>query len=101
MPETELIIRGLIDKLIDDQLSDADLDLIHKTFEDLRPKGAIRDDRRDAVFGFIMGAVQAHFGELFRAIFKRNPTVEEIGIAVDVFSKRLPRIKSRIDETFT
>lgn len=101
MAETELIVRGLIDKLIEDQLTDAVLGSTHKMFEVLKPIGAIRGDRRDAVFGCIMGSVQAHFGELFNGIFKRYPNDEEIEIAVDVFQKRFLRIKSRIDETFT
>ena len=97
---TELVVRGLIDKLIEDQLEYSVLEKTHQTFQALKTFGAIRDDRGDAIFGYVMGAVQAHFGRHFNDIFNRYPNVEEMQIAVDVFQKRMLRIKSKIDETF-
>jgi hypothetical protein len=101
MDGTEVVIRGLIDKLIEDHLTDVDLDSSHKIFESFKVTGAIRNDRRDAVFGYVVGAVFTEFGKFFKDIFKRYRNVEEMNIAVDVFNNRLLRIKSRIDETFT
>ena len=101
MVETEFLVRGLMDKLIEDQLKDGRLGLTHKMFESLKPAGAIRADRRDAVFGFVMGAVVAKFLEYFRGIYNRSPNEKEIEISGEVFQKRMLRIKSRIDETFT
>jgi hypothetical protein len=101
MAGTEVVIRGLVDKLIEDHLTDVDLGSSHKIFESFKVTGAIRNDRRDAVFGYIVGAVFTEFGKYFKDIFERYPNEEEITIAVDVFNNRLLRIKSRIDETFT
>ena len=101
MVDSELTIRGIIDKLIDNQLNDVDLAMTHMTFEAMKYSGAIRGDRRDAVFGFIMGTLQSNFGALFRLMFNRNPNTDEVAIAVEVYQKNIYRIKSRIDETFT
>ena len=98
---TELIVRGLIDKLIEDQLDYSVLGKTHQLFESLKTFGAIRVDRRDAVFGYIMGAVQSRFGNHFNEIYNRYPNIEEVAIAIDVFQKRMLQIRSRIDETFT
>jgi len=101
MSESELFVRGLMDTLIEDQLTDDSLDITHKMFERLKPTGAIRSDRRDAVFGFVVGSVVAKFFEYFRRMYNRSPNDKEVELSVDVFHKRMLRIKSRIDETFT
>ena len=97
---TELVVRGLVDKLIEDQLEYSVLEKTHQMFQALKTFGAVRDSRRDAILGYIMGAVQSHFGRHFNDIYNRYPTTEEITIAVDVFQKRMLQIKSKVDETF-
>jgi hypothetical protein len=101
MSHTELIVRGLLDKLIEDNLTDEQLSSSHKFFESFKPAGAVRGDRRDAIFGYIMGVVMTRFYEDFQKIFKRAPNLEETKLVVEVITKQIFRIKSRIDETYT
>ena len=101
MTSIELAVRGLMDKLLDNQLREENLILLRDAFAISTPSEAIRGDLRDAVFGYVMGAVQSNFLTLFRTIFNRNPKKEELKIAIDVYQNNITRIKNRIDETFT
>ena len=101
MASTDLLIRGLMDKLIEEQLDDESLSSRHGVFELFKTEGAVRGDRRDAIFGFIMGAVITNFFTDFQKIYGRGLNSDEMKISVEAFQKRVFRIKSRIDETFT
>jgi hypothetical protein len=101
MSSVELVVRGLMDKLLDNQLREENLTLLRDVFGISIPSEAIRGDLRDAVFGYVMGAVQSNFLTLFRTIFNRNPKKEELKIAIDIYQKNITRIKNRINETFT
>ena len=90
-----------MNNLLDNQLREEDLSLLRDAFELSIPSDAIRGDLRDAVFGYLMGAVQSNFFTIFRTIFNRNPRKEEIKIAIDVYQKNIDRILKRINETFT
>jgi hypothetical protein len=101
MSSVELIVRGLMDKLLDNQLREENLTLLRDAFGVSIPSEAVRGDLRDTFFGYVMGAVQSNFLTLFRTIFDRNPKKEELRIAIDVYQKNITRIKNRIDETFS
>ena len=101
MSSVELVVRDLMEKLLDNQLREENLTLLREAFEISIPSEAIRGDLRDAVFGYVMGTVQSNFFTLFRTIFNRNPKKEELKIAIDVYQKKITLIKKRIDETFT
>ncbi|MEJ2240845.1 MAG: hypothetical protein P8Y18_01700 [Candidatus Bathyarchaeota archaeon] len=89
MSSAELIVRGLMDKLLDDQLRKEDLTLLHDAFVLLIPSEAIRGDLRDAAFGYILGTIQSNFLTLFRTIFNRNPNKEEMEITIDVYQNNI------------
>ena len=101
MSSIELIVRGLMDKILNDQLREEDLRLFYDAFKLLIPSEAIRGDLRDAAFGYVMGTVQSNFLTLFRTIFNRNPNREEMEIALDVYQKNINKIKNKIDKTFS
>ena len=101
MSSVDVIIRSLMDKLLDNQLREADLALLRDAFEMSIPSEVIGGNLKDVVFGYVMGTVQSNFLSLFRTMFNRNPNREEMKIAVDVYQKNFARIKKRIDETFS
>ena len=90
-------LRGYIEKLIDSQLTNEQLSVSHKFFEKLQPAVA---DRRDAIFGCVIGAVFAQINDVF-LLGRREPTHEEIEEIGRAIKNRLLEIKSRINETFT
>ncbi|MEJ2270932.1 MAG: hypothetical protein P8X91_00275 [Candidatus Bathyarchaeota archaeon] len=101
MSSVDVIIRTLMDNLLDNQLGESELVLLRDAFELSIPSEVIEGNLKDVVFGYLMGTVQSNFLSLFRTIFNRNPNREEIKIAVDVYQKNFARIKKRIDDTFS
>lgn len=94
---SELIIRGYTEYLIDNELSAENLAKKHKFFESLKP---VVENRRDAIFGYILGKVMTKILDLFD-LLKQEPTQEELIQVATATRKRYLEIKSRINETFT
>ena len=94
----DVVVRGLVEKMIDQQLSKQNLALMHKMFEALRP--AVKN-REDAIFGYIVGWTGASITQIISIILKRSPTQEENEEIVKALHTRIFEIKSRIHETFT
>ena len=94
----DVVIRGVVEKIIDQQLTEENLALMHTLFESLRP--AVKN-REDAIFGYIIGWTSASILQTIVIILKRNPTQEEYQEIVNALHTRILTIKSRIHETFT
>ena len=91
------MVRGFVEKLIDIELSEEKLARNHKFFEYLKPAVT---DRRDAIFGYILGVVMTKVADFF-VLLKREATEIELIEAATATRKRFLEIKSRINETFT
>ena len=91
------MFRGFVEKIIDDQLSEQNLAKNHAFFEYLKP---VVGNRRDAIFGYILGVVMTKVADFF-VLLKREATEIELIEAATATRKRFLEIKSRINETFT
>jgi len=90
-------LRGYVEKLLDNQLTNEELGTSHNFFEVLKP--AVKN-REDAIFGYVIGFVFGQVNNLFLLV-GRKPTQEEIEEISKAFTKRFLEIRSRINETFT
>lgn len=93
----DILVRGFVEKIIDDQLSEENLAKNHEFFESLKP---VVGNRRDAIFGYILGKVISKVEDFF-IILQRKPTQIELIEAATATRNRFLRIQSRINETFT
>ena len=90
-------LRGLVERIIDNQLTDENLAITHQLFERWKP--AVKN-REDAVFGYIIGYVNASVSSLFQHL-GRVPTQEEFSEMGNSVRNNIRRIRSRINETMT
>ena len=91
-------LRGYVKgQLIDQQLTDEKMERQHKFFEKLKPSVG---DRRDAIFGCVIGIVFAKMSDVF-VILQRQPTEEELEEIRKAITKSFSEIKSRVNQTFT
>ena len=91
-------LRGIIEKIIDEQLRDHELAMTHQLFESWKP---IIKNREDAVFNYIVGYVNRSAEMLFIAVLQRLATQEEMSEVAKSVKNNRARIKSRITETMT
>ena len=93
-----VILRGMVEKIIDTQLDKKNLANTHRFFEVLKP---VVSNRVDAVFGYIVGQIHGNCSGLFSSLLKREATQEEVDEIANAIIKRFFEIKSKINETFT
>ncbi len=98
MSYSAITLRGLLEKIIDEQLTEQCLAKTHELFEAFRPAVSKRED---AVFGYIVGWVSATIFDLFTKIVNRAFTQEEIDEVAETITRRSLEIKHRIMETST
>ena len=91
-------LRGLVEKIIDEQLAKENLANMHAMFEALKPAVKNRDD---AIFGYIIGWSTASIYRMVTAILNRGLTQEEINEVAGTVTRRSLEIKHKIMETFT
>jgi hypothetical protein len=98
MSSNAITLRGLLEKMIDDQLSEQRLVRTHQVFEALRPAVSKRED---AIFGYIIGWTTASIFDLFTKLVNRPFTDEEMNEVVETIRRRSLEIRNRIMETST
>jgi len=98
MSSNAITLRGLLEKIIDEQLAEQKLAKAHELFEALRPAVSKRED---AIFGYIVGWATATTFDLFTKIVNRPFTQEEIDEVAGTITRRSLEIKHRIMETST
>ena len=90
-------LRGIVEKNIDELLSDKSLSTYRNFLEMMQPVVKSSDD---ALFGYIYGLAYGNIEVLF-SMLKRLPTDEEMDEVMNTFRKRAFDIKSRIYQTKT
>jgi hypothetical protein len=98
MSSNVITLRGLLEKTIDEQLTEQPLATAHELFEALRPAVSKRED---AIFGYIVGWTTATVYSLYTRIVNRPFTQEEINEVAGTITRRSLEIKHRIMETST
>jgi hypothetical protein len=91
------MLRGAIEKAIDNMLSDTSLSTCRTIFEAMKP--AINNSD-DAIFGYVYGHVIGSLETIFNSL-NRQPTNEEVSEIANAIRKRTMEIKSRIYQTKT
>lgn len=91
------MLRGAVEKSIDNLLSDTSLSNCRIIFDNMKP--AINNSD-DAIFGYLYGYVFGSLETIFNAL-NRQPTNEEMKEIVNAITKRTMEIKSRIFQTKT
>jgi hypothetical protein len=89
------MLRGVVEKSIDNLLSDRSLSNCKGIFDNMKP--AIKNSD-DAIFGYLYGYVIGSLEAIFNTL-SRQPTKEEMEEIVNAISKRTMEIKSRIYQT--
>lgn len=91
------ILRGAVEKSIDNLLSDNSISNCRIIFDNIKPAIKSSDD---AIFGYVYGYVFGSLTTIFNTL-NRQPTDEEATEIVNAISKRTMEIKSRIFQTKT
>src|SRR5271157_279016 len=90
------MLRGRIEKNIDQLLSSESIKSCREMFEAMEP--AVKNPE-DAIVGYVLGNYIDWFYNYVRNTCKRRPTQMEEDEAANVISRRIVEIKSRIYET--
>lgn len=98
MSSNIIILRGLLEKIIDERLTEQFLTKAHDFFEKLRPAVSKRED---AIFGYIIGETIARSFASFTKTVNRDFTEEEIDEVFNIIERRSLEIRRRIMETST
>lgn len=78
------MLRGAVEKHIDQLLSDESLSIVRTVFENMKP--AIKN-RDDAIFGYVYGNVVGSLEIVFNTL-NRQPTAEEINEIAKAINKK-------------
>jgi len=91
----EPLVRGIVERFIDSQLSEETLRNRIHLMRSLKPN--IRSEE-DAVFGLMLGEVFGRLLHYYRYFLEREATDEEIEDYFKIISRRAIEIKSKIRE---
>jgi len=90
-------MRGSIEQYIDFALSDAQMLGYQRYIKTLKP---YVKSIEDAVFGLVVGTIIASCLDQFILSYRRPPTPSEMDELQRIIKEKIPKIRSRILETF-
>lgn len=86
-------LRGIIEKNLDELLTDEYLEALSKNYESFKP---LIKSKQDAMFGDIVGTIQERFAHYTIGLQRRVPTENEIQEVLTIIERRAEEIGSRI-----
>jgi hypothetical protein len=89
----EPTIRGLVEKYLDEMLTNESLQEMSKTIDHYRP---IIKSKEDAMFGFILGSVRLSLALYVWSLYRRLPSESENQELTSMTHKRAMEIRSKI-----
>jgi len=92
----EPVLRGHVERILDNTLTDSFLDIYYKTFRYFEETGMIGSSER-ALFGLIFASVFHGYRDLSRLI-GRESTEEAVAELMSIFEPRSSLLRSRLSE---
>ena len=94
----DLVVRGVIEQYIDFALSDQQMMGYRRYIEGIKPFAKSIDD---AILGLVIGLITASCLDQLIFYNRCNPVPEDMIDLQRIIIDKIPKIKSRISETFT